>query len=210
MKIPEAQQSGTFCCRTDDQHNHRNFRFSQEQRQRGLQKKLPMVSDQKGNCPPSPCFIGEEIPGITTSSVPLRRRRRRQHNRFVSSRKAGIVLSQSQSRQDDDDCGNHRSGHSTALLSTLQLALDVGCFPFPELLVAPDDNEEVLKEACRRDLLKDDMIMFYRQLYKLQMKDHDLTLSSPCDGASSSGSIHHVENGRMNDPRNGERGALEN
>lgn len=75
--------------------------------------------------------------------------------------------------------------------------------------MAPDDNEEVLKEARRRDLLKDDMIMFYRQLYKLQMKDHELTSSSPCDGPSSSGYIHHVENGRMNDT-NGERGTIEN
>jgi hypothetical protein len=49
--------------------------------------------------------------------------------------------------------------------------LDISSFPCPELLVAPDDDEEALREARRRDMLKDDMLMFYREIYKLQMKD---------------------------------------
>ena len=60
---------------------------------------------------------------------------------------------------------------------TLRLALDVSSLTFPELLVAPDDDEEVLQEARRRDMLKDNMIMFYRELYKAQMQDYPASSS---------------------------------
>jgi hypothetical protein len=64
------------------------------------------------------------------------------------------------------------------LLSGGVALLDVSSFPCPELLVAPDDDEEALREARRRDMLKDDMLMFYREIYKLQMTNSDPSLSS--------------------------------
>lgn len=66
---------------------------------------------------------------------------------------------------------------------TLRLALDVGSLTFPELIVAPDDDEEALREARRRDMLTDNMVMFYRELYKAQMMDSPSS-TSLCDSDS--------------------------
>ena len=54
------------------------------------------------------------------------------------------------------------------------------------MLVAPDDDNEFLREVRRRDMLKDDMIMFYRELYKLQIRDGDTISYTPPDAAIGS------------------------
>jgi hypothetical protein len=142
-------------------------------------RQLPMGLDQQDSGPPSPYIIGEGNADVTPS-VSLRRSRRR---RFVSPRN-GNSWSPSHSRQDDAGCDS--SAPTTALLPSLRLMLDVGSFPFPEMLVAPDDDNEFLREVRRRDMLKDDMIMFYRELYKLQIRDGDTISYTPPDAAIGS------------------------
>ena len=95
------------------------------------------------------------------------------------------MWSGSQSPQDVSSPPTIRLQENDQFLREGSALLDLCSFPFPELLVAPDDDEEALRAARRWDMLKDDMLMFYRELYKLQVKESCDTLSSSAPHTTS-------------------------
>ena len=134
-------------------------------------RKPRMVVDQQDKSPPSRTFS------------PSRRRRRT----LVSRRSAGgkLMWSGSQSPQDVSSPPTTLLQENDQFLREGSALLDLCSFPFPELLVAPDDDEQTLRAARRWDMLKDDMLMFYRELYKLQVKESCGTLSSSAPDSTS-------------------------
>jgi hypothetical protein len=124
-------------------------------------RKSRLAVHQQDNRTPSPCFIDLEFSSHSSS----------RNRRTLVSQTAGTLLWSPPLPLDVHSHATRWSPKSNQLLSGGVALLDVSSFPCPELLVAPDDDEEAMREARRRDMLKDDMLMFYREIYKLQMKD---------------------------------------
>lgn len=139
-------------------------------------------TDGDDGTPSSPQFIGHEILSVTS---PARKYDRRRRN---TRRGRGRLLTTGGGADSQDDSIPSASNLCEVIDHSLRMALEINslheCLDVPGVMTFDNGEERAMREAHRRDLLKDDMMLFYRELVKVQTSSSSLPLEEGdhCEG----------------------------